>query len=128
MENNITLGKITQGLMAIERIKGILGADVREDYNSKVKADRVDIVHETMKAIVDFFPTAKGVSVGSALKRCNEHCNTYKEMKQHLRDMRGKQADMNHVSKALKVMSPILKNSQKIYFDKIIKILDIISS
>jgi len=128
MKTGLTLETITQGLVAVEKIRRSLGANLREDSNSAVKPDRVAVLHDALQTISEFLPAARGGSFNSAMLAGNRYSATYREIKRHLREFKGKKIDLDKVAKTMKVIMPMIGNSQKADFEKIIKIMDIISS
>lgn len=128
MENGLTLENITRGLLGIAKIKEMLNSNLREDESVAVKQDNLTAAYEILQLVAEFLPAMRGGSFGEALQKSNGYSRAYREIKGHVRDTRNTKTDFKKVTKAIKVVAPILDNKQKIYFNKIIKIIDILNS
>lgn len=128
MENALTLENITRGLLAIEKIREMLGSNLREEGGVAVKQDNLTTAYEILRLVSEFMPAMRGGSFAEALHRSNSYSRAYREIKGHIRDTRNMKTDFKKVAKAIKVVTPILDNRQKVYFDKLVKIIDILNS
>lgn len=128
MENALTLENITKGLIALEKVRGILGSNIREDGSAAVKQDKLAVANEILNMLPEFLPAMRGGTFTGALQKSSGYSRAYREIKGHVRDTRNKKTDFNKVAKAIKVVAPILDNRQKLYIEKLIKIIDILNS
>jgi hypothetical protein len=128
MNSNLSIEKITKGLQAAERIKQLFNSKLREDAESSVKPDSLSVLRDTLQTVMEFWPDIRGGSFNRALQQSNKYSSAYREIKSHLKTVRGKKPDMNHIMNTFKVILPVLDNRQKVPFDKIIKILQILNS
>lgn len=128
MENGLTLESITRGLLGVAKIKEMLNSNLREDEGIAVKQDNLTTVYDTIQLIAEFLPAMRGGSFGEALQKSHSYSKAYREIKGHVRNNRNTKTDFKKVSKAIKVVSPILDKKQKIYFDKLVKVIDILNS
>jgi hypothetical protein len=128
MENGLTLENITKGLLAIGKIKDMLESNLREDGDVAIKQDKLTAVQETLLLLGDFLPKMRSGSFSEALSKSSRYSRAYREIKGHIRNTRNTKTNFNKVAKAIKAVAPILDNRQKVYFDKLIKIMDILNS
>lgn len=128
MPSGITVEKITRGLLVAQKIRQLYGSDAREESGASIRPDRVALLREALQTITEFVPATRGGRFSYAIDRSGRCSAAYREMKGHLRGSRGKKTDMKHVVKTLKVVTPVLDNRQKVYFDKLIKIFEILYS
>lgn len=128
MENVLTLENITKGLLTITKIREMLNSNLREEDGVAVKQDKLTVANETLQLIAEFLPAMRGGSFTDALQKSSNYSRAYREIKGHVRGTRNTKTDFSKVAKTMKVVAPILDNRQKIYFDKLIKIMDILDS
>ncbi len=128
MENALTLENITKGLVALEKVRGMLGSNIREDGSAAVKQDKLTAAHEILNMLPEFLPAMRGGAFTEALQKSSGYSRAYREIKGHVRETRNKKTDFSKVAKAIKVVAPILDNRQKLYIEKLIKIIDILNS
>jgi hypothetical protein len=128
MENGLTLENITRGLLGVAKIREMLNSNLREENGITVKQDNLSAAYDILQLATEFLPAMRGGSFGEALQKSNSYSRAYREIKGHVRDTRNAKADIKKVAKAIKVVAPILDTRQKIYFDKLIKIVDILNS
>lgn len=126
MEKGLTLEKITKGLVAAEKIRDMLGKNLREEGEAAVKQDNLATVHDTFELLSEFVPAMRGGAFADALQQSSSYSKTYREIKRHVRETGRSKADLSKVAKSIRLVAPVLGNRQKLYFDKIIKIMDIL--
>lgn len=128
MDNKLSLEKITKGLQTVERIKQAFGSKPREDSKTSVKPDNLSLVRDTLQMIAEFWPDMRGGLFNEAFQQSNRYSGAYREIKKHFKDMRGQKTDISQVLKTFKVIMPVLDNRQKVNFDKIVKIIEILGT
>jgi hypothetical protein len=128
MAGKLTLEQLTKGFQAAEKMKQIYSLKDREDSKVLVLNGSLTVLKEALQIIAEYFPNARGGSFHYALKKSTQYSKAYKEIKQHLRDSHGRKTDINHVLKSLKVVIPVLDTKKRVYFEKILKIFDVINS
>ena len=128
MENGLTLDSITRGLLGVGKIREMLNSNLREEEGIAVKQDNLTAAYDTLQLVAEFLPAMRGGSFGEALQKSNSYSRAYREIKGHVRNTRNTKTDFKKVAKAIKLVAPILDNRQKVYFDKLIKMIDILNS
>jgi hypothetical protein len=128
MDNKLSLEKITKGLQTAERIKQLFNSKLREDSVSSVKPDSLSVLRDTLQTITEFWPDIRGGSFNRALQQSNKYSGAYREIKSHLKNVRGQKFDINQLMNTFKVIMPVLDNRQKVPFDKIMKIIQVLNT
>lgn len=128
MEKGLTLENITKGLIAAEKIRDMFGKNLREEDGVAVKQDRLAAVHDTFELLSEFLPAMRGGAFTDALQKSSSYSRAYREIKRHVRETGQSKADFAKVVKSIKLVAPVLGNHQRMYADKIAKIIDILGN
>jgi len=131
MEKKLTIENITNGLLTFQKLKQLYNKDSRgegTEASSYVGMDRLSLFKETLTAISDFVPPTRGSNFTEAFHQGTRYSTTYRSIKQQIRNINGRQIDSSHFLNIMKLVVPILTNKQRVYMDKVVKILDILQS
>ena len=131
MESRLNIENVTNGLLTLQKLKQLYKPlklqEDRED-SSYVRPDKLSLLQDTLTAITDFLPEARGSSLSEAFRQGSRYSSAYRGIKQHVRNMDGNRVDSLQVLKGLKLVVPILDNRQRLYMDKIVKIFEILQA
>ena len=89
--------------------------------------DKLSLMQETIKTIMNFFPHTRDGSFSNAISQGNKYGSAYRELKHHLKSMHRDTPGSPEIMKALKLVSSLLDSRHKVYLDKAIKIIDILN-
>ena len=131
MGNKLNIENVTKGLLTFQKLKELYKNENREEANGTdgdVKTDRLTILQETLSSINDFMPQTRGGSFGSAFRTGSRYSDAYRGIKQHIRNMNGRNIDAAHFLDIMKLVAPMLSNKQRVYMDKVVRIFDILQS
>jgi len=122
---------ITNGLLTLQKIKRLYDPEARaesEEASGNVHPDKLTLAQEILSAITKFIPQTRGASYSTAFSQGQRYSSAYRELKHHIRSMSRSTPDHNQILQGLKLVTPILGNRQKLYVDKIVKIVEILQS
>lgn len=131
MENKLSIENISNGLRVLQKLKQLYKPEDRQESGENqtyVQPDRLSLLQETIMSISDFFPAVRGGAYSEAFKQGSRYSSAYHEIKRHIRKTNGSRLDTAQVIRSLKLVVPILNNSQQVYVDKIVKIFDILQA
>lgn len=122
---------ITNGLLTLQKIKRLYHPEARtegEEASENVHPDKLSLTQEILSAITNFIPQTRGASYSTAFSQGQRYSSAYRELKHHIRSMNRSTPDHTQIIEGLKLVTPILGNRQKLYVDKVVKIVEILQS
>ncbi|MCR4435660.1 MAG: hypothetical protein QHH06_09865 [Clostridiales bacterium] len=128
MEKNRTLDYLAKGFTAAHRIRQASQKSLRSDENRSVQPSNLHKMGEIMQILAEYSPDRHKDNLSAAIEKSMMYSNTYRNLKQHLREARGKKMDVPTVLKALEMLKPALGNNHNILIDKMVKIYEILRS
>lgn len=131
MSNQMNIETITNGLVTLQKLKQLYSGEQRtggEEDAAYIKPDRLSLMQEIFTAVASFIPQTRGASYSAAFNQGNRYSSAYRELKRHIRSVDSRAPGHNQFLKTLKLIAPVLNNRQKVYMDKVLKIIDILNS
>lgn len=135
MDSKLNIETITNGLLTLQKVKQLY-KPIQRDEEGKIsevlQLDKLALLQDALTVITDFLPSTRGGSFGEAFRLGSHYSSTYRGIKQHFRQMGNNGAGSGNgiaqLMKTLKVIAPVFNNREKVYMDKVIKIIDILGS
>ncbi len=131
MESRINLENITNGLLVLQRLKQLYAPPLRDEEGQNdtyLQPDRLTLLQDTLSAIANLMPPTRGSTFNEAFRLGSHYSSTYRGIKQHVSTMSGSAFDMPQLLKTLKIIAPVFSSRQKVYMDKVIRIVDVLES
>jgi hypothetical protein len=134
MENGLNIENITNGLVAIQKIRQLYKKDENDTGSdsagtrSSIKADRLTIFEETLESISHFFPKNRTSTFNVAFNEGRRYSGAYRDMKQHVRNVDWSHIKLDNVYDGIKLALPLLNAKQQVNMNKVIQVIDIIKS
>lgn len=131
MENSLNIENITNGLVTLQKVKQLYNPEYRKRSGNDtgiVQPDRLSLLVEILSTVTNFIPMTRGGSYRSAFYQGNRYSNAYRELKKHIRSKSRASQDPVQLLQSLKLVTPLLDNKEKVYMDKIVRIVDILQS
>ncbi len=131
MENSLSIDNITNGLLTIQKVKQLYSKDHRtlEDSSKQhVHLDRLSLMRDILTTITDFIPQTRSGTFSSAFEQGIRFSSAYRDLKHHVGSMNRSSPEQEDVFRTLKLMIPVLDMRQKVYMDKVVRIIDILRS
>ena len=92
----MNLESITNALLTFQRLKQLYSPPQRDEESqddSTLQPDRLILLQDTLGAIANFIPATRGGSFSEAFRLGRHYSSTYREIKQHVRNMNGSSFD-----------------------------------
>lgn len=131
MSNLPNIENITNGLVTLQKIKQLYKPESRaEDIEASeyVQPDRLSLIQEILSTVTNLIPQTRGTSYSIAFSQGNRYSSAYRDIKHQIRNMNRSSPSQTQILQTLKLAAPILDNKQKLYIDKVMKIIDILQS
>lgn len=131
MRNLPNIENITNGLVTLQKIKQLYKPESRAEgteVSGYIQPDRLSLIQEVLSTVTNFIPQARGTSYSIAFSQGNRYSSAYRDLKHQIKSMNRSSPNQTQILQTLKLAAPILDNKQKVYMDKIMKIVDILQS
>jgi len=132
MDNSLNIDKLTNGLVTLQKVRQLYNKDHRlsdDGSDTHVYDDRLSLMRDILTTITDFVPQTRSGSFSHAFDQGIRFSSAYRELKRHVGGMsRSRSLSQEDVSRTLKLMLPVLDMRQRVYLDKVIRIMEILTS
>lgn len=131
MGNLPNIENLTNGLVTLQKIKQLYKPESRadgEEASEYIQPDRLSLIQEILSTVTNFIPQTRGTSYSIAFSQGNRYSSAYRDLKHQIKSMNRSTPNQNQILQTLKLAAPILDNKQKVYMDKVMKIVDILQS
>lgn len=131
MDNSLKLETITNGLLTLQKVKELYNNGYRSDKandSSYVRIDKLMMMRDVLSTVTDFLPQTRSGIFSSAFDQGTRFSSAYRELKRHIGSMSRGTPAQEDVFRTLKLLLPVLDIRQKVYMDKVVKIIDILMS
>jgi len=128
MDTLKALEQIANGIHAANKIKGLYNSSLREDSRSMVKQADIPMFLDALNVIVEYSPETHKKILSEVLHKSNLYGEAYRSLSQQLIEWRSRKLNKDDVFKTLNTVMPILNNRSKLRLEKVLKILEILST
>ena len=122
------LEKLASSLNTVSRVANIYKKRTDSDARSDEQQNKADILHEMLGAVSDHAPDARDSSFGKNVEKCGEFCNTYRNLKNHFKNVRNKKPGHQEYAKTLSIVKPAMGDKSRTAVEKFLKIYEILNS
>jgi hypothetical protein len=131
MENSLNIEKLTNGLVTLQQVKQLYKKDKRSSDDGSdryIQPDRLSLMRDILTTITDFVPQTRSNTFSNAFEQGIRFSSAYRELKRHVGSMNRNAPAQEDMFRTLKLFLPVLDMRQKVYMDKVVKIIDILMS
>lgn len=130
MESSLNIDKITNGLVTLQKVRQLYNKNrtSADEPDTVVCADRLSLMRDIITTITDFVPQTRSGSFSNAFEEGIRFSSAYRELKRHVGAMNRNSPNQEDVFRTLKLMLPVLDMKRRVYLDKAIRIMDILTS
>lgn len=134
MEHGLNVENITNGLVAIQKIRQLYKRDEKDsssaafESENSIRPDRLSLFEETLDSIYHFFPKERASAFNIAFNEGKRYSGAYRDIKQHVRNVDWSNIKLDNVYDGIKLALPMLNTKQKVNMSKVIQVIDIIKS
>ncbi len=134
MGHGLNVENITNGLIAIQRIKQLYKQDennnssASEERENTIRPDRLSLLEDTLNSIYNFLPDERSSTFNIAFNEGKRYSGAYRDMKQHVRSVDWSNIKLDNIYDGFKIALPMLNTKQKLNLSKVIQVIDVIKS
>lgn len=133
MENSLKLETITNCLLTLQKVRDLYRKDQRSaedgaDTGEDVHPDKLMLMREVLTAVSDLMPRTRSGLYSSAFDQGARFSSAYRELKRHVGSMSRGTPAQEDIFRTFKLILPVLDYRHRIYMDKVVKIIDILTS
>lgn len=128
MDKTTKLQNITNSINAAARIQKAYKSSMRTGSNTSVMPNRMSVLCEILSTIAESFPTPNRTAMTEAIHKSSQYHDTYRNLKNHILNLKDKRMDRDGFINTLQVLFPLLNASQAANVGKMLKIHEILKS
>ncbi len=126
-DRNKSLENIANGFRAAHKINTIRNSSLQtSDTRTSVRKAEPDVLKEMLQVLAEFSPDKYRSNLASSLDQSSLYADTFKNLKQHLRDSSSRSMKSDDIIDAMRIVKPAVKGKNEHMIDKVLRIYEIL--
>lgn len=122
-----SLENIANGFKAAHKIQNLKNSSFRSEEGMPGQSPP-ELLKEMLQVLAEFSPDKYRGSLSTSLQQSSLYADTYKNLKQHIRESSSHRAKSDDLIRTMQIMKPVLTGRNQHNIEKILKIYEILKS